>query len=48
MCSVLTRAMKGSSRKLTCSAGFKEVEYAAGRWAAGNIEVDIAEEHMDL
>lgn len=48
MCSALRRAVKGSSRKQACNTGFKEVEYAVGRWAAGNMEVDIAEEDMDL
>jgi len=48
MCWALSRAVKGSSGKKSCSADFEEVEYALGRWVAGNVETAIAEEAMDL
>lgn len=47
MCWALRKAAKGYSRKKACSAGFEEVEYAVGRWVAGNMEAAVADETMD-
>lgn len=47
MCWALRRAVNGSSRKKACSAGFEEVEYAVGRWVAGNMKAAIAKVAID-